>query len=98
VRRVLDGGLPVSLGGAAGTLAAYLEYARLADDAQTRQAGSLRQSDAGEREGGGGGGGGGDTTTSRRPGEPAGGASGAVGDRADYAERLVAAFAAETGL
>lgn len=31
VRRVLDGGLPVSLGGAAGTLAAYIEYARLAD-------------------------------------------------------------------
>ncbi|MEC3978828.1 3-carboxy-cis,cis-muconate cycloisomerase [Amycolatopsis sp. H20-H5] len=30
VRRVLDGGLPVSLGGAAGTLAAYLEYARVA--------------------------------------------------------------------
>lgn len=27
--RVLDGGLPVSLGGAAGTLAGYLEYARL---------------------------------------------------------------------
>ncbi|WUH88533.1 lyase family protein [Amycolatopsis sp. NBC_00438] len=33
VRRVLDGGLPVSLGGAAGTLAAYVEYARLADAA-----------------------------------------------------------------
>ncbi|QKV76813.1 3-carboxy-cis,cis-muconate cycloisomerase [Amycolatopsis sp. Hca4] len=32
VRRVLDGGLPVSLGGAAGTLAAYVEYARLADE------------------------------------------------------------------
>ncbi|GAA4542393.1 3-carboxy-cis,cis-muconate cycloisomerase [Amycolatopsis samaneae] len=28
VRRVLDDGLPVSLGGAAGTLAAYLEYGR----------------------------------------------------------------------
>ncbi|MEU9775635.1 3-carboxy-cis,cis-muconate cycloisomerase [Streptomyces sp. NPDC047968] len=27
--RVLDGGLPVSLGGAAGTLAGYLEYARI---------------------------------------------------------------------
>jgi 3-carboxy-cis,cis-muconate cycloisomerase len=34
VRRVLDGGLPVSLGGAAGTLAAYVEYARLAGDAR----------------------------------------------------------------
>ncbi|MDQ7805889.1 3-carboxy-cis,cis-muconate cycloisomerase [Amycolatopsis sp. A133] len=33
IRRVLDGGLPVSLGGAAGTLAAYVEYARLAGDA-----------------------------------------------------------------
>lgn len=29
VERVLDGGLPVSLGGAAGTLAGYLEYAAL---------------------------------------------------------------------
>ncbi|MFI1102117.1 3-carboxy-cis,cis-muconate cycloisomerase [Streptomyces melanogenes] len=29
LERVLDGGLPVSLGGAAGTLAGYLEYARL---------------------------------------------------------------------
>ncbi|SFW49651.1 3-carboxy-cis,cis-muconate cycloisomerase [Amycolatopsis australiensis] len=58
IRRVLDGGLPVSLGGAAGTLAAYLEYARLADDARSKQAGA----DDG------------------------------------YAERLVAAFAEETGL
>ncbi|MBE8523317.1 3-carboxy-cis,cis-muconate cycloisomerase, partial [Amycolatopsis sp. H6(2020)] len=33
IRRVLDGGLPVSLGGAAGTLAAYVEYARLASEA-----------------------------------------------------------------
>ncbi|WP_410607224.1 3-carboxy-cis,cis-muconate cycloisomerase [Amycolatopsis sp. lyj-109] len=33
VRRVLDGGLPVSLGGAAGTLAAYVEYARLDGEA-----------------------------------------------------------------
>jgi 3-carboxy-cis,cis-muconate cycloisomerase len=30
VRRLLEPGLPVSLGGAAGTLAAYVEYARLA--------------------------------------------------------------------
>ncbi|WP_369382053.1 lyase family protein [Streptomyces sp. cg36] len=29
LERILDGGLPVSLGGAAGTLAGYLEYARL---------------------------------------------------------------------
>ncbi|MBH1935058.1 3-carboxy-cis,cis-muconate cycloisomerase [Streptomyces sp. AV19] len=33
VARLLDGGLPVSLGGAAGTLAGYLEYARLAGEA-----------------------------------------------------------------
>ncbi|KDN16602.1 nitrosuccinate lyase [Amycolatopsis rifamycinica] len=33
VRRVLDSGLPVSLGGAAGTLAAYVEYARLSGEA-----------------------------------------------------------------
>jgi 3-carboxy-cis,cis-muconate cycloisomerase len=32
VRRVLDGGLPVSLGGAAGTLAAYVEYGDGTDD------------------------------------------------------------------
>ncbi|MCR6488239.1 adenylosuccinate lyase family protein [Amycolatopsis sp. OK19-0408] len=38
IRRVLDGGLPVSLGGAAGTLAAYIEYARLAGDARTEPA------------------------------------------------------------
>lgn len=86
VRRVLDGGLPVSLGGAAGTLAAYLEYARLADDTgATGQAGESRasgvsgQEGAGEREGGGGGGGGGQ-------------------DLSDYAERLTVAFAEETGL
>ncbi|MFE0022815.1 3-carboxy-cis,cis-muconate cycloisomerase [Amycolatopsis sp. NPDC059021] len=51
VRLALDGGLPVSLGGAAGTLAAYLEYART-DGV----------------------------------------------DLDDYAERLTAAFAEETGL
>ncbi|RSM41894.1 adenylosuccinate lyase family protein [Amycolatopsis balhimycina DSM 5908] len=61
IRHVLDGGLPVSLGGAAGTLAAYVEYARLAGDAVSEGAG---------RE--------------------------AVGG--DYAERLTAAFAEETGL
>ncbi|MGW1617094.1 class-II fumarase/aspartase family protein [Streptomyces sp. NPDC002285] len=32
--RVLDGGLPVSIGGAAGTMAGYLEYARLDSDGQ----------------------------------------------------------------
>ena len=51
VGRLLEPGLPVSLGGAAGTLAAYVEYARI---------------------------------------------SGV--DTADYAERLTAAFAEETGL
>ncbi|WP_410587160.1 3-carboxy-cis,cis-muconate cycloisomerase [Amycolatopsis sp. lyj-23] len=39
IRRVLDGGLPVSLGGAAGTLAAYVEYARLADEPAGRDVG-----------------------------------------------------------
>ncbi|MEU5125347.1 class-II fumarase/aspartase family protein [Streptomyces mobaraensis] len=32
IARLLDGGLPVALGGAAGTLAGYLEYARLAGE------------------------------------------------------------------
>ncbi|MFE9534594.1 adenylosuccinate lyase family protein [Streptomyces sp. NPDC006691] len=54
VGHVLDGGLPVSLGGAAGTLAGYLEYARL------------------------------DGEESLDPGE--------------HLDRLVEAFAAETGL
>lgn len=34
IDRLLDGGLPVSLGGAAGTLAGYLEYAALGDGPQ----------------------------------------------------------------
>ncbi|MGW8331241.1 3-carboxy-cis,cis-muconate cycloisomerase [Streptomyces sp. NPDC055897] len=38
ITQVLDGGLPVSLGGAAGTLAGYLEYARL-DGAQSTDPG-----------------------------------------------------------
>ncbi|MFK0255555.1 3-carboxy-cis,cis-muconate cycloisomerase [Streptomyces sp. NPDC090445] len=54
--RIADGGLPVSLGGAAGTLAGYLEYARI--------------DGAGERE--------------QDPGA--------------YLDRLVEAYAAETGL
>ncbi|WP_331446943.1 adenylosuccinate lyase family protein [Streptomyces xanthochromogenes] len=54
IGHLVDGGLPVSLGGAAGTLAGYLEYARL-DGAETTD-----------------------------PGE--------------HLDRLVAAFAAETGL
>ncbi|MER5433836.1 3-carboxy-cis,cis-muconate cycloisomerase [Streptomyces sp. NPDC002588] len=53
--RVHEGGLPVSLGGAAGTLAGYLEYAVVGDDG-------------------------------RRP------------DPGDYLDRLVDAYAAETGL
>jgi 3-carboxy-cis,cis-muconate cycloisomerase len=85
IRRVLDGGLPVSLGGAAGTLAAYVEYARLADepDAGGRAA-------TGTRTGGGGGG-----TPAAIPGR-----SGAARDAdvGDYVVRLTAAFAEETGL
>ncbi|MFF4346885.1 lyase family protein [Streptomyces sp. NPDC001530] len=34
IERVLDGGLPVSLGGAAGTLAGYLEYAAIDGDGE----------------------------------------------------------------
>ncbi|MFJ5290593.1 adenylosuccinate lyase family protein [Streptomyces sp. NPDC088348] len=58
--RLLDGGLPVALGGAAGTLAGYLEYARIDD----------------------------------------GGAVGATGqpDPGGYLDRLLDAFASETGL
>ncbi|MEV7940348.1 adenylosuccinate lyase family protein [Kitasatospora sp. NPDC088264] len=59
--RVAEHGLPVSLGGAAGTLAGYLEYARI-------------------------------------DGAAAGGANGAAPDPGDYLDRLLTAFAAETGL
>ncbi|MER8105562.1 adenylosuccinate lyase family protein [Kitasatospora sp. NPDC094016] len=59
--RVAEHGLPVSLGGAAGTLAGYLEYARI-------------------------------------DGAAAGGADGAAPDPGDYLDRLLTAFAAETGL
>ncbi|MGW5716308.1 lyase family protein [Amycolatopsis sp. NPDC003865] len=151
VRRVLEGGLPVSLGGAGGTLAAYVEYARLADaeraghatgaagSGQGEVAGEAGQSgpagaaSAGEPEGGGGGGGqdlpeapvdaGGNGVRAADAGGTSGraadadGTSGRLADgggnserAADagststqavddgYAERLVAAFAEETGL
>ena len=39
IYRVLEGGLPASLGGAAGTLAAYGEYARMAGAAQSSDGG-----------------------------------------------------------
>src|SRR3954469_9109534 len=48
IRHVLDGGLPVSLGGAAGTLAAYVEYARLADDGVSATAGPGRDAVGGD--------------------------------------------------
>ncbi|MEU2389379.1 lyase family protein [Streptomyces sp. NPDC007369] len=67
--RIADGGLPVSLGGAAGTLAGYLEYARI-DGAASDGAGT----------GGAG----------------TGGA--AEQDPGAYLDRLVEAYAAETGL
>ncbi|MGK3199622.1 lyase family protein [Amycolatopsis sp. MEPSY49] len=150
IRRVLDGGLPVSLGGAAGTLAAYVEYARLADAERAGHAGTGRAGVAGEagrsgaagagereggeadearqsgaagadeREGGGGGGGGGqDLADAVSPERTAGAEQPAAaapeqaahagqaglgewnrgpGLPGDYAERLVAAFADETGL
>ncbi|OXM71651.1 class-II fumarase/aspartase family protein [Amycolatopsis vastitatis] len=84
IRRVLDGGLPVSLGGAAGTLAAYVEYARLAGEPHLGRAS------------GGGGGGGGDASTPARDSATSAATRDAVGG--DYAERLTAAFAEETGL
>ncbi|MET7453935.1 adenylosuccinate lyase family protein [Streptomyces sp. NPDC005574] len=69
---VQEGGLPVSLGGAAGTLAGYLEYAALDND---------NDNDGdGDGDGGGGGGGGGRV------------------DPGVYLDRLVDAYAAETGL
>ncbi|MFJ3695915.1 3-carboxy-cis,cis-muconate cycloisomerase [Streptomyces sp. NPDC090052] len=58
--RLLDHGLPVSLGGAAGTLAGYLEYARIDGDG-----------------------------TAGTDGQP---------DPDDYLDRLLDAFASETGL
>ncbi|MEW2412431.1 lyase family protein [Streptomyces sp. NPDC046866] len=64
--RVADGGLPVALGGAAGTLAGYLEYARI-DGAD-----GAGPADGGQQDG------------PRDPGA--------------YLDRLVGAFAAETGL
>ncbi|MGW4521675.1 class-II fumarase/aspartase family protein [Amycolatopsis sp. NPDC004378] len=102
VRRVLDGGLPVSLGGAAGTLAAYLEYARLAEGT----AEGMAEGQAGRGgEGGGGGGGGpeggpGPETSpgSSRAGQADPAPAGLAGVDDTYAERLVAAFAEETGL
>ncbi|MFJ7210743.1 lyase family protein [Amycolatopsis sp. NPDC098790] len=158
VRRVLDGGLPVSLGGAAGTLAAYVEYARLADAERAGHAagpagsgqgevageagrpgaaGAGEREGLGEREGGGGGGGGGGgqdlpdataaagrtsnaeaateaarTSNAEATAEAehaacdiaggshaeAGHAGRGIAADGDYAERLVAAFADETGL
>ncbi|MEU9865062.1 lyase family protein [Streptomyces sp. NPDC047971] len=83
--------LPVSLGGAAGTLAGYVEYARLAAGGAPDPAGS----GAGAPEGG--------------TGRPTAEDSGAAADAPDgtplggfdvgaYQERLVEAFAEETGL
>lgn len=46
--RVLDGGLPVSLGGAAGTLAGYLEYARVAGSSEADYAERLTTAFAAE--------------------------------------------------
>ncbi|WP_406334050.1 adenylosuccinate lyase family protein [Streptomyces sp. NBC_00203] len=77
VERVLDGGLPVSLGGAAGTLAGYLEYAAIA----------------------GAEGMGGDLSLDGDVGvDGVDGVGGEAGNAGDYLDRLVEAFAAETGL
>lgn len=106
VRRVLDGGLPVSLGGAAGTLAAYVEYARLADaeraDGGPTGAGVAGAGVAGARSVGVGvvdagpaGVEAADTGAAGAAGAKPAGVSAADGG---YAERLTAAFAEEAGL
>ncbi|MGK5628790.1 class-II fumarase/aspartase family protein [Streptomyces sp. URMC 123] len=77
--RVLEQGLPVSLGGAAGTLAGYLEYARI--DGPAAGTGGTAEPGAGDATG---------IET---------GAGGTAGwDPGAYQDRLIAAFAAETGL
>ncbi|MEU4245813.1 adenylosuccinate lyase family protein [Amycolatopsis sp. NPDC026612] len=110
IRRVLDGGLPVSLGGAAGTLAAYVEYARLAGEvgggrAEAAQGGTAqggaddgqgRVGQGGTGGGGGGGGGGGHASTSAA--DLANPGTPRDADVGTYAERLTAAFAEEIGL
>ncbi|WP_326945719.1 adenylosuccinate lyase family protein [Amycolatopsis sp. NBC_01307] len=113
VRRVLDGGLPVSLGGAAGTLAAYVEYARLAD-AERADGGLDNGGHAAGVPADAGPAGAGTAGAVPAAGVPAdagladasvagGGAAGTkpAGVSAvdgGYAERLTAAFAEETGL
>jgi len=82
VDRVLDGGLPVSLGGAAGTLAGYLEYAAIAGAEGMGTVGDVRLDGHDGHEGGVGG----------------VGVEGVAEDAGDYLDRLVEAFAAETGL
>ncbi|WP_330308314.1 MULTISPECIES: adenylosuccinate lyase family protein [unclassified Streptomyces] len=79
VERVLDGGLPVSLGGAAGTLAGYLEYAAIAGAEGMGTVGDVRLN-------------GDDGVVGDF------GVDGVAGDAGDYLDRLVEAFAAETGL
>jgi 3-carboxy-cis,cis-muconate cycloisomerase len=76
ITRILDEGLPVSLGGAAGTLAGYLEYAKIAK-AGTKRVGARPDRD---------------------PGDNAFDPDDDTFDPGDYAERLIAAFAEETGL
>ncbi|WP_369263557.1 adenylosuccinate lyase family protein [Streptomyces sp. R35] len=82
VERVLDGGLPVSLGGAAGTLAGYLEYAAIAGAEGMGTVGDVGLDGHDGHDGGVGG----------------VGVEGVAEDAGDYLDRLVEAFAAETGL
>ncbi|MDX3380431.1 adenylosuccinate lyase family protein [Streptomyces niveiscabiei] len=84
VAHVADEGLPVSLGGAAGTLAGYLEYAAV--------------DGAGTPAGPGGHGTAPRPTGHGTPAPPAGHGIPRLADPAAYTTRLVEAFAAETGL
>ncbi|MFD0423209.1 class-II fumarase/aspartase family protein [Streptomyces parvus] len=98
VAGVLEGGLPVSLGGAAGTLAGYLEYAAIAA-AGDAPAGPGRGTPAGPGRGTPAGPGRG-TPAGLDRGTPAGldrGTSAGL-DRGGYLDALNGAFAAETGL
>ncbi|WP_406472143.1 adenylosuccinate lyase family protein [Streptomyces sp. NBC_01615] len=79
VERVLDGGLPMSLGGAAGTLAGYVEYAAIAGAESMGTVGDVRLDGHDGVVGGVG-------------------VEGVAEDAGDYLDRLVEAFAAETGL
>ncbi|MFD7102589.1 lyase family protein [Streptomyces celluloflavus] len=93
--RLLAGGLPVALGGAAGTLAGYLAHARGHSPAGTGGPGG--PGGPGGSDGADGPGGSGRADGAGGPGD-SDGAGGGGWDAGAYADRLAAAYAAETGL